>query len=196
MSKFSNEKAPKKFGCAIVLGGGLKPTGVAFSLTLDSKIRVLAAGLIASEGMVSELILSGGKTAGQENPSEAELMKKFLLEKYPDLANFTLHLEDSSIDTLENAKAIAEMVQDKGEEPILLITNEYHMLRASRIFKNQGLNINEIPAELVVPKQKIPVGELKKKQAIELALRAMMRLDPSGRLPNKLAHILRDGRIV
>jgi len=196
---------PKTFRYAIILGSGMKldPNGETIGLTLDSKLRVLAGGLLAREGKVNELILTGGKTAGADNPSEAETMKLYLLRKYPDLADFPIRLEETSIDTATNAEFTSEMLRGDSEGPILLITNDYHMLRASKNFQNQGLNIEEMPAEEIVSERSshherfireyLRSCEIKKKQAIEVALRGMMKLDPKGKLLTALAHKLRGG---
>ena len=175
-------------------------------LTLDSKLRALAGGLLAREGMVNELILTGGKTAGPGNPSEADALKSYLLKKYPDLANFPIRLEETSVDTTESAKSVAEMLGGDSKKPVLLITNDYHVLRASRDFQNQGLTIEEIPAETIVSKRSghherfiqeyLRSCKTKKKQAIEVALRGIMKLDPEGKLLTMLAHKLRGGKTI
>jgi len=209
--KISESKHPitlKNFNYAVVLGGGLtiNSDSKVAELTLDSKLRVLAAGLIASEGRANNLILSGGKTAGPDQPSEAEIMKLYLLHEYPNLSNFPIRLEEESIDSIENARFTSEILKDNKEESILLITSDYHMLRASRDFQGQGLNIEKLPAEGIVSEHSsenekfirtyLKSQGIKKKQVVELALRQMMKLDPKGKLLTLLARKLRSGRSI
>lgn len=205
----SSPEIPTTFDHAIVLGCGTieNPDG-SVGLTADSKIRVLAAGLLAAKGRIGELILTGGKTAGPERPSEAEAMKQYLLkkfpvEKYPKLRDFSIRLEEASVDTVENAKLVAEMLQGDSEGSVLLVTSDYHMLRASRNFQNQGLSVEEMPAEEIVSERSghhkryireyLRSFDTKKKRVMEAALRGMMRIDPSGKLLTDLARRLRSG---
>lgn len=198
--------ALKVFDFAVVLGGGMliNPDSDTPELTLDSKLRVLAAGLIASEGRANNLILSGGKTAGPDHPSEAETMRIYLLREYPNLSGFPIRLEEDSVDSVENAKFTSEILKDNKGEPILLITSDYHMLRASRDFQGQGLNIEKLPAEEIVSEHSsenekfirtyLKSQGIKKRRITELALRGIMKLDPEGKLLTMLARKLRAGR--
>lgn len=205
IEKEQNPEKPIRFKQAIVLGGGMKadPNGQLIGLTLDSKIRVLAAGTLAQQGLATEIVLSGGKTAGADNPSEAQEMQRYLLRKFPELKKFPVKLEQLSIDSIENAKNVAGLIDQN--QPAILITNRYHMLRASHNFQKQGIEIEELPAEQIVSERSkhhekfireyLQSCDIKKKEAIELALRATVRIDPSGKLLTALAHKLRDGNV-
>lgn len=195
------------YDAIIILGAGTRPNyqGEMTSLTFDSKLRVLAGGLIAREGKTKQIILTGGKTAGPENPSEAEVMKKYLLKKYPQLNDSTIITEESSFDTIENSRHVAELLKGNTNKLILLITNDYHLLRASKNFENQGINVAEIPAENMVSlrseshekliQRYLGSCEIKKKRSIEAILRGITAIDPEGKLLTALARVLRHGNI-
>jgi len=129
-------ETPSYFDVAIILGSGTRPNfeGEMTKLSIDSKLRVLAGGEIALKGKAQNLILSGGKTAGPNNSSEAEVMKSYLLKKFPELSDFPISIEDSSIDSIENAKLVAELLGEDYEGTVLLVTNGFHMLRAAGNF--------------------------------------------------------------
>lgn len=206
------------FDVAVILGAGTRPDseGGMTKLSVDSKLRTISAGILATQGKVGELILTGGKTAGPDNPSEAELMKQYLLKKFPNLDSFPVIIEDSSFDTVENAKLVTEMLGENYQGSVLLITNDYHMLRARRNFEHHGLEIIESPAENIITNNSAPryktdgltrlpdhreefirkylnSCDMKKKRIVEDALRAIMKIDPDGKMITSLAHILRHG---
>lgn len=195
------------FDVAAVLGAGFRSVenGQA-KLTIDSRLRAIAAGIIASEGKASELIFSGGKTSGQEYPSEAEAMRDYLLVRFPELRDFPITLDEESIDTSQNAEFTSKVMKDKGLESALLITNEYHMLRSSRNFERKKVDVEPLPAEEVIegadPKYHLYKNfvdkylnsyDIKKKKAVEVVLRGIMAIDPDGKLLTALAKKMRHG---
>ena len=129
-------------------------------------------------------------------------MKAYLLEKFPDLEDFPVRLEKTSMDSVENAKLVTEMLGDDSEGTTLLVTEDWHMLRARQNFQRQGITVEEVPAETIVSDRSshhekfiqdyLRSSGTKRKQATELALRGMMKIDPQGRLLTTLACKLRD----
>jgi uncharacterized SAM-binding protein YcdF (DUF218 family) len=207
MNEVDEEQSPEtptNFDVAIVLGNGTRPNlnGEMTNLTFDAKLRVLVGGMLAQQGKVKELILTGGKTAGPDNPSEAEVMKSYLIKKFPELSEFPIILDELSIDTFENAKFTAQKLEGH-EGSAALITNDYHMSRAAKIFKKQGIEITEVPAEEKVVErsrhykqlmsQYLKSNDVKKKRIIEFGLTGIMRFDPDGKLITEIARRLRGG---
>lgn len=64
--------------------------------------------------------------------SEAEVMAKILNEL--KIHEEVIFLDDKSLDTFENAKNIAAMVQEKDFKNIVLVTSAYHMPRSVILF--------------------------------------------------------------
>lgn len=81
----------------------------------------------------AKIILSGGKSASN-TLTEAEVMKNFLLLK--DIDEERIILEDKSTSTIENITNIKKVIDSQR---ILLISSDYHILRALWICKNKGL---------------------------------------------------------
>ena len=72
-------------------------------------------------------------------------------------------MQDKPKDTIEEAISIKKLINDK---PFILVTNAYHMPRAIKIFKKQGLNPITMPTNFMVKKQKsnsyLSINDLKK----------------------------------
>ena len=72
-------------------------------------------------------------------------------------------MQDKPKDTIEEAISIKKLINDK---PFILVTSAYHMPRAIKIFKKQGLNPIAMPTNFMVKKQKsnsyLSINDLKK----------------------------------
>jgi uncharacterized SAM-binding protein YcdF (DUF218 family) len=81
------------------------------------------------------VIPSGGKPGGQGKP-EAEISKRVLTQ---DFAIPVQHIENRSINTWENARYTAKLLDTLDIEKILLITDAAHMPRALYAFQRHGV---------------------------------------------------------
>lgn len=199
----------QKFDFAVVLAAGLRFNEASgrYVPDIDSQMRTLAAGTIAQEGNIGQLIFTGGKIFGPEAPSMAEAMKEYFLRKFPDL-DLPILLEEKSFDTIENARFVKDLIGD--EASILLITNQYHMLRAHRNFQKQGVEVVDSPAEEVVRRRLSRHGKdlnhekfiqdylrscnVMKKRAVESVLRGILRVAPDAL--TRIAKVLRHGEAI
>lgn len=172
-------------------------------LDLESKIRCLAGGMLAQNGRIKELILSGGHVYGKENPSVAEGMKEYILKHFPDLKDFPIITEEDSMDTSENAEFIQKMIKEKNIETAFLITSKSHLKRASKLFKEYGVETFPVDAETELAERSNRHGVYTKKylesdrnlknESNEKIFRAMMVIDPKQKLLRMAARILRNG---
>ena len=118
----------------IVLGAAVH--GKTPSLTL--KRRLDKAVEYHAQNPDAIIVVSGGQGA-QEDISEAEAMKIYLIEN--GVASDKIIKEDKSTSTSENF-AFSKEILDKqlsGDYSVAFITNEYHILRASLCAKRAGL---------------------------------------------------------
>jgi uncharacterized SAM-binding protein YcdF (DUF218 family) len=126
----------------IVLGGGRVADAPEYqsdtvnALTLE-RLRY-AALLQRKTGL--PIIVSGG-SPHQERISEAELMKRVLVEDFH--ASVKL-VEGKSNNTLENARYCRDLLQDTGIHQAYLVTQAWHMRRAASAFQSYGIDV--IPA--------------------------------------------------
>jgi uncharacterized SAM-binding protein YcdF (DUF218 family) len=88
------------------------------------------------------VILSGGrKWAGA---SESEVMHAWWQNS--GALSSALITEDSSLTTRQNAAEVARLCEKLGYRHIVLVTCDFHMARAARLFRRQGLEVTCAPA--------------------------------------------------
>ena len=127
-TKAENENVIIVLGCRVKWN---KP-----SLSLIKRVDAAYDFLIKNPKALA--ILSGGQ-GKDEALSEAECMKKLLLEKGIDKGR--LILEDKSTTTDENIAFSLKLINALGaDRNIAVATSEYHQLRAAMICRRYGLN--------------------------------------------------------
>jgi uncharacterized SAM-binding protein YcdF (DUF218 family) len=115
-------------GTLIVLGGDVIATGI---IGINSYWRLVYALFEWRSGHYTEIVVSGGGGL-------AEAMRDFLVgEGVPSTA---IRLENMSADTHENALFVTRMLKGSQGRKVLL-TSDYHSLRAWRAFRKCGLDV-------------------------------------------------------
>lgn len=119
----------------LVPGAGIIRREPSFTLArrLDTAINYLSVNPEA------KVIVSGGLSDGQL-ASEAQVMAWYL-EKY-DISAERILLEENASNTLENiffSKEKIELIHHKPLEEIIIITSDYHMLRAQMLANRMGI---------------------------------------------------------
>ena len=186
--------------CTVVVFGNLssldKRTGK-LKLSLDGKMRAIAAGELYEEGLTRRIIVSGGKTSGEGSPSEAEMMSNYLIRHFLTPEGI-ITKEDKSIDTTENIERIKELLEkEKIEERVIMLSNQYHIKRIKKLSAISGLSADAINAESVLLKRskhyrlflKRYSGscEMIIKKIKETILRGLLIINPAGNIPRKIA---------
>ncbi|ARU47286.1 hypothetical protein Sdiek1_0102 [Sulfurospirillum diekertiae] len=139
----------------IVLGGG-NTKGVAnLPLSTDAYKRMMW-GLMVAKSNNLPLLFSGGGTSKEYLESDAFLDSLKELKLYLEIPTptskslnakeFSLHVEDKSIDTYQNAELSKVAFEKAGlkEPTIYLVTSAYHMKRSIRLYEHFGFKV--IPA--------------------------------------------------
>ena len=180
-------------------------------LSLEGKMRTLAAGEIYRNGLAEKIIFSGGKTAGKEWPSEAESMTKYLKKKFPEIPDEVIIIEGESFDTPENAEKVKELLEKYGINKIALTTSGFRLERSRILFENEGLEVRGFPAEEFLQKRTSVIrasgsqlsnyetfvenymGSKKQKweNIKEAILRGLLIIDAKGRIPRIATSIIR-----
>jgi len=131
--RFSMMAKAKTSDCIIVLGCQVK--GTVPSPFLQSRLK---EGIrLYKEGYGKYIIVSGGKGPG-EDISEAEAMKKYLLDNGIDEASIIM--EDKSKNTMENLTFSKEIMEAKGFNTAVVVSNKFHLRRVSLMCKSLQLN--------------------------------------------------------
>lgn len=197
LSEETPEQEPKQFyEAAVVLSCGFNPEKPD-ELDLDSKLRTLAGGILATQGKIGKLILSGGPIQAG-SPPIAEAMKSYLLEKFPELENFDVSLDLEAMDTEENASYSADLLRAQGKRSAILITNKYHLARSKDAFARAGIKTDTLSAEELVKSRSshhellvrryIKSPKYFKSSAIDIILRQIAKTESGRQMLNNLAH--------
>ena len=130
----------KDFDYVIIHGAGLIG-GDRISKLLQDRLDK-AISVYSKDPTPPKLIPSGGK-GSDEKLSEAEAMKKYLLEK--NIPESDIIMEDQSKTTYENLKFSKEILDaQEGRKYTALVTSNYHVYRALRYSKQVGLKCTGI----------------------------------------------------
>ena len=128
-------------GTVIVLGCRVK--GDVPSLMLSRRINAAYEYLEKNPGTVC--IASGGQ-GGDELISEAECIKNVLVER--GISPDRIIMEDKSTSTDENIRFSMEKMKENGlSGGAVIVTNDYHQLRAKMICQKYGLETSAVSAE-------------------------------------------------
>lgn len=143
----TNLEVPNHADYIIILGARVK--GEVPSLALQ--YRIDAAANYMKKNIETIAIASGGQGPG-EDITEAEAIKRGLLSHGINSARILL--EDRSTDTVENIRFSKKLIPDNLQTG-LLVSNDYHLYRAKSIARDQGLNLEGLPAKtptIAIPK--------------------------------------------
>ncbi len=132
-------RSPENAEAVIVLG--CKVNG-------DKPSRMLARRLDSAYEFLNEhksviVVVSGGK-GDDEQISEAEAMKNYLLNK--GISPDRIIMEDMSVNTYENLKFSAQILETKNINDVAVVTDGFHQYRAGYIAEKFGLESSAINA--------------------------------------------------
>jgi uncharacterized SAM-binding protein YcdF (DUF218 family) len=136
MVQFANHVPMENADSMIVLGAKLN--GDQLSLTLKSRMDTALIYLHSNPS--TQVVVSGGQ-GSDELEAEAVAMKDYLIKH--QINTERIQVEALSTTTFENIKFSKNLL--RGDR-ILLVSNDFHLLRAKMIAKRQGLIVDTLPA--------------------------------------------------
>lgn len=124
----------KNIDFVIILGAGLN--GDIPSKTLESRLKVGTQFLLKNQNL--PVVVSGGQGKG-ETVSEAKAMGRYLIKN--GIEENRIYYESKSTTTYENLKYSKQILNQLGvnDPTVLIVTSDYHIVRASMIAKDIGL---------------------------------------------------------
>ena len=124
-------KGEKNLDYIIVLGAQVRENGPSVVLRhrLDKAIDYL------NDNPETVCIVSGGQGANEPCP-EADAMEAYLIEK--GIPEDRILVENQSLSTVENIKNSKELM-DESYNGVGIVTNNFHVYRAVRMAKAQGI---------------------------------------------------------
>lgn len=170
------EEKNKPYEVLVVFGFGARPRSKqeaeenpdqndGWHLTVGTKARVLAAGELWRMGEVDKIILSEGSAPDKEK-SGAQLMKEYLLAKYPEIPEEKVILEDKAANTIENFAGTVDYLDRSGvtgsrkeneekkitkpSSSIAFLSNRFHLARIEQIAEKFGIQGDNFSAEDVL----------------------------------------------
>jgi uncharacterized SAM-binding protein YcdF (DUF218 family) len=123
----------------IVLGAGLRNNGRP-DMALTRRSRHAAD--LWQQGIAPYIICTGGVSERVARP-EAEGCRDVLMEE--GVPSDAILLEITSRSTEENAINSHAILQEQGWETAVLVTDGFHMMRASWIFSDEGITVYNSP---------------------------------------------------
>ncbi len=115
----------------IVLGAQVREDGPSRVLLY----RLQAAADYLSLHPETKCIVTGGK-GDNEPASEAEIMARWLTEE--GIGSQRIILEEKAVNTLENIAFSRRLIPEEAD--VGIVTNNFHLYRAIRLAKGQGMN--------------------------------------------------------
>jgi uncharacterized SAM-binding protein YcdF (DUF218 family) len=130
-----DESRPDRPVAIVVPTGGIYSDGSGKWWASSSSVRRMIEARPLWERLQIPLVLSGGSTQGNQ-PSEAVVVARQL-----ELNEARLILETSARNSMETAGAVAEIVKDFREGPVLLITSDEHAARMAAVLRHAGIAV-------------------------------------------------------
>lgn len=154
---------PADAGALVVLGGYVRPDPVyplGGVLADDTMGRCVHAVEVHKASGIRPVVVSGGDLdPDKDGPTVALAMAEELRAR--GVADEALLLEESSLNTIDNARECRRRLEPTGTRRIVLVTDAFHMRRAAACFERQGFEVIPSPChfrstEAIVPRFFLP----------------------------------------
>lgn len=126
--------------CAVVLGAAVRSDGTP---SLSLRDRVDEAVQLYHAHHVERIVMSGGIDPNH-GYSEAQVMRQRAMEAGVPAAHITL--DEYGNNTRASARNCARLLEAKGWQDALLVSHDYHLLRAKTAFRREGVRVYTVPA--------------------------------------------------
>ncbi|MDB5053988.1 MAG: hypothetical protein JWM44_2038 [Bacilli bacterium] len=117
---------------------GAKLNGATFSLALKSRMEVALDYL--KQNSRTQVVVSGGQGQDESIPEAAAMRDYLILNK---INSARILIDNQSTNTFENIAFSKKLIHGKD---VLLVSNDFHLLRAKMIAARQGLNVDTLAA--------------------------------------------------
>lgn len=124
--------------CIVVLGAGVIPPGVA---GLALRARTERAAELYHAGLAPYILCTGG--VGRIPPAESLIATRILVERGIPAA--AIAREERSTSTWENGSEAAVICHARGWKRVILVSDSYHLFRATHNFRHFGLEATPSP---------------------------------------------------
>lgn len=142
------------FDAIVAFGYGPVEAGVmpgSSRLNLYGRMNAIATGMLYQSLSISKIIPTGGKTGGQDKPSEAKLIAQIIQSKFDTPASVFI-LEEEATDTIFNLVYVANIIDRSPQtyRNLLFVALGFHLPRIQHICSLVRLSGSFIAAEAVL----------------------------------------------
>ena len=130
----------KPAGAIVVLGFG-PPVDGAGRPVPELRWRVEKGVALYKAGLAPLIVMTGGKTYKDYN--EATVMKELAVSL--GVPADAVVEEKEAMDTIGNARYTSRILRARGIDHIILVSNPYHLSRAVKLFRANGLDVQTAP---------------------------------------------------
>ncbi len=121
------------------------------TLSLVSRIRVIALGVLASQGVIDTAIFTADLNRGENNVSEASVHHVYFRSYFPQCANVRCIEEDLGRTTKADAAFTADIIESEGLKwPFTLITSRAFLRRQTAVYEREGIDVITVAAEPIL----------------------------------------------
>ena len=140
-SYFHNSHKNQKAQLIVILGAGLNNSSTMQqpNVNISLLLRLRFGAFLQRETSLPILVSGRGF---HKRATEAELMKAVLEEEFHAHVDF---LEEKSNCTEENAKFTAEILREEKIKSVFLVSNSWHLKRATYMFEKYASDIKIVP---------------------------------------------------
>ncbi|MFZ5366194.1 MAG: YdcF family protein [Patescibacteria group bacterium] len=140
-----------QFDVVIVLGSSFVNKDGQYNLGFLGKVRALAASELLKRKISLNLVLTGGKTKGKHEPSEAAVMFRFLKKENLGKSNLkNVFLEKKAKETSDNIKNSIKLCEKNRWNKVAFLSNEFHRRRVEWLIKSYRLRAQFVSAEAIL----------------------------------------------
>jgi len=115
-------------------------------LDKHSLARIQKAVKLWKKGLASYILFSGGG-ADRKSGGSAGAKKMALEAMKHSIPQAQIIIEQNSKDTRQNALNASHILKQKGWNEVILVTNDFHIKRAARLFEKKSIRIYPAPIE-------------------------------------------------
>jgi uncharacterized SAM-binding protein YcdF (DUF218 family) len=139
LDRWGQSDRAQKADAIVVLGAYVRPNGEASPALRN---RALHAAELYKRGLASHIITTGG--LGDNPPEEASVSAAIL--KQNGVPSSAISSEITSTSTWENALNAAQICRKNGWTRVIVVSEPFHLWRATRNFQKQGLSVFPSPS--------------------------------------------------
>lgn len=144
-----NKDIKGPFDAIVILGAGNQTRKGRIEPNVHGKMRLIAGADARRRNLSQNIVIAEGEIMNEKPTAKDYLERKYQKEegKFSKIPKDSLYVENDSLNTATNMKVLDQTMKKNGWKKVLLITNKYHLLRATILALNFGIDATPVSAE-------------------------------------------------